>query len=176
MKTIIVASQNPVKVKAVNNAFERMFPDENFKIISVSVPSGVKDQPTSNEETLEGALNRANNAAKKLPEAEYWIGIEGGVDVKGEEMAAYAWVVIKSESITGKARTGTFYLPPAIAKLVYDGMELGSADDLVFDQNNSKQKSGAIGILTGDVITRTQLYEHAIILALIPFKNQELFV
>ena len=176
MKTIVVASQNPVKVKAVRNAFKRMFPEERFEILSVSVQSGVKDQPTSNDETLKGALTRAKNAANESPDAEYWVGIEGGVEIKGEEMAAYAWIVVQSNRMTGKSRTGTFYLPPAIADLVHDGLELGSADDLLFNEDNSKQKSGAIGILTGDVITRTQLYEHAIILALVPFRNQELFV
>jgi non-canonical (house-cleaning) NTP pyrophosphatase len=34
---------------------------------------------------------------------------------------------------------------------------------------------GAVGILTGDVLTRTTYYEPAIILALIPFKNPELY-
>jgi non-canonical (house-cleaning) NTP pyrophosphatase len=59
--------------------------------------------------------------------------------------------------------------------LIRQGKELGEADDIVFSQNNSKQANGAIGILTGDVIDRTSLYEHAVILALAPFKNLELY-
>jgi non-canonical (house-cleaning) NTP pyrophosphatase len=38
-----------------------------------------------------------------------------------------------------------------------------------------KQANGAIGILTGDVIDRTELYQHAVILALVPFKNDGLY-
>ena len=54
-------------------------------------------------------------------------------------------------------------------------MELGEADDIVFGQSNSKQKSGAVGLLTGDIIDRKSLYEEAVVLALIPFKNEELY-
>lgn len=74
-----------------------------------------------------------------------------------------------------KAKTATFFLPPAIASLIHAGKELGEADDIVFGQTNSKQKNGAVGILTGDLITRTSYYVDAIILACIPFKNIELY-
>jgi non-canonical (house-cleaning) NTP pyrophosphatase len=75
----------------------------------------------------------------------------------------------------GKGRTGTFLLPPAVAELIRQGKELGAADDIVFGRLNSKQDNGAVGLLTDDVIDRAQLYEHAMILALIPFKNKALY-
>jgi Protein of unknown function DUF84 len=75
----------------------------------------------------------------------------------------------------GKGRTGTFFLPEAVAELVRQGKELGEADDIVFSQVNSKQDQGAIGLLAGNVVDRTQLYTHAVILALIPFKNRVLY-
>ncbi len=175
MKTIVVASNNPVKVQAVRNGFERMFAGETFAIQTVSVPSGVRDQPASNVETLQGASNRARKAAEKLAQADYWVGVEGGIEDLGEEMTAYAWIVVISPTLSGKGRTGTFYLPPAVAKLVRQGRELGEADDLVFGRSNSKQENGAIGILTGDVVDRAALYEQAVILALVPFKNPKLY-
>jgi non-canonical (house-cleaning) NTP pyrophosphatase len=52
---------------------------------------------------------------------------------------------------------------------------LGEADDIVFGRSNSKQDNGAVGLLTDNVIDRAQLYEHAMILALIPFKNELLY-
>jgi len=75
----------------------------------------------------------------------------------------------------GKGKTGSFFLPQKVAELVRQGMELGEADDIVFGKKNSKQANGAIGILTDDVITRTTYYVPAIIMALIPFKNEELY-
>ena len=94
----------------------------------------------------------------------------------GDELSAFAWVVVLSpDGIEGKGRTGTFFLPPAVAELIHQGKELGEADDIVFAQSNSKQKNGAIGILTGDVIDRAALYVPAVIMALVPFKNPELY-
>jgi non-canonical (house-cleaning) NTP pyrophosphatase len=60
-----------------------------------------------------------------------------------------------------------------VADLIRQGKELGEADDLVFNRSNSKQDNGAVGLLTGNVIDRAQLYEQAVILALAPFKNTE---
>lgn len=172
---VIIASRNPVKIEAVKKAFTVMFPQEEFTFEGISVTSGVQDQPMNNIETFEGASNRAANAKAKFPEAHYWIGIEGGVEKNENELVAFAWIVIESHNKSGKARTGTFYLPKAIKQLIDEGKELGEADDLLFDQTNSKQKNGAVGILTGNAIDRTSLYSHAVILALIPFKNPDYY-
>jgi len=174
--TIVVASHNPVKIQAAVHGFQRMFPEEEFTVQNVSAPSGVSRQPQTNIETLQGALNRARGAARQLPSANYWVGIEGGVEetVTGE-MIAFAWVVVCDRQREGRGRTGTFYLPPAVADLIRQGKELGEADDIVFGRNNSKQENGAVGLLTGDVIDRAKLYEHAVILALVPFKNAALY-
>lgn len=172
---IVVASLNPVKIECVRRGFEKMFPDQQLEIIRVNVPSGVSKQPLTSAETLQGALNRAKNAQAEVPLADYWAGVEGGIEDVSREMSVFAWVVILSENQCGKGRTGTFFLPPAIADLVRQGMELGDADDLVFGRTNSKQGNGAIGLLTGDIIDRTSYYEPAVIMALIPFKNSTLY-
>jgi inosine/xanthosine triphosphatase len=187
MKKIVVASNNPVKIQAALNGFNRIFPDETFEATALEVPSGVSRQPGSDEETLRGARNRVAEARKRAPEADYWIGLEGGVGPSrvgmGEvdsgdkiaEMTAYAWIVVQSIDQTGESRTGAFTLPKAVADLVREGKELGEADDQVFGQTNSKQASGAIGLLTGGAVDRAQLYEQGVILALVPFKNPELY-
>ncbi len=171
MKNIVVASHNPVKLQATLSGFVKMFPDGEFQVQAVSVPSGVPDQPTSDEETLRGAHNRTDNAARAYGVGDYWVGIEGGIQEMLGEMLAFAWVVIRSGDRIGKSRTGTFVLPPGVADLIRQGYELGDADDKIFGKNNSKQEKGAVGLLTGNVIDRMQLYEQAVVLALIPFKR-----
>jgi inosine/xanthosine triphosphatase len=199
MKRIAVASSNPVKVRAALNGFARMFPYEQFEASSILVASGVSRQPRSDEETLRGARNRVEEAMKRAPEADFWVGIEGGVGKSRQEMAgktatglaseltagmtarmtarmtAFAWVVIHSKDQAGESRTGAFFLPRPVAELVAEGMELGEADDIVFGRTNSKQENGAIGLLTGNAVDREQLYEQAVILALVPFKNPGLY-
>ena len=174
-KKIIVASQNPVKADAVLRGFNHMFPDETFKIEGISAESGVSDQPMSDRETQEGASTRAENARKAAQGYDFWVGLEGGCEYQNGELVAFAWIVILTEDLKGSARTAVFQLPPQIQRLVESGLELGDADDRVFGRINSKQNSGAVGLLTGDVVTRSRLYEQAVILALIPFRNQHLY-
>jgi inosine/xanthosine triphosphatase len=175
LKKVVVASLNPVKRNAALAGLQRMFPAGKFSVEVVSVPSGVADQPMSDSETLEGALNRVNNARESMPEADFWIGIEGGVAYIGGELTAFAWVVVRSKELLGKARSGAFFLPQAVTELVEQGIELGTADDMVFQKTNSKQQGGAIGILTANALDRQQLYEQAVMLALVPFKNEQLY-
>lgn len=171
MKTIVVASENPVKLQAARHGFRSMFPGEEFAVQSVNVPSGVRPQPLSDAETLLGAQQRACAARQAQPGADYWIGIEGGLEDVNGELSAFAWVCILSNSLAGKGRTGAFFLPQQVAELVRQGKELGEADDIVFGLSNSKQKNGAVGILTDNAIDRAGYYTQAVILALIPFKN-----
>lgn len=175
MKRVIVASKNPVKIKAVCDGFQRMFLGESFEFIGVNAASGVSDQPGTDQETERGAIQRARNARTQNPGADYWVGVEGGVADDGDEMMAFAWVAVLSGDQLGRARTGAFFLPKPIAKLVRDGVELGEADDIFFGRVNSKQGDGAIGILTSNTVDRAALYEQAVILALARFRNPAFF-
>lgn len=98
MPRLIIASTNPVKVQAAVNGFRRMFPDQVLEIQSLNVESGVSPQPPMSIETLTGAINRAANAQQAVPDADYWIGIEGGIEDDGVEMLAFAWVVVRSHN------------------------------------------------------------------------------
>lgn len=171
---IAVASKNPVKIEAVREAFADCFVG-SFELESFSVPSGVSDQPLGNKETRQGATNRAEAVQKQNPGFDYYVGIEGGVTMLRGQMIAFAWMVIKNEENEGAARTSSFFLPPRVAELVLNGYELGEADDIVFKKENSKQENGAVGLLTNNVVVRKSLYKQAVILALIPFLNPELY-
>jgi inosine/xanthosine triphosphatase len=125
---------------------------------------------------LQGAKNRVANAIKQIPGAEFYIGMEGGVELKGDTMESFAWIFIqRKDGKTGTGRTGTFFLPKKLSYLILKGTELGQADDIVFGQNNTKQKMGTVGVLTENVIDRTEYYKQAVIFALIPFINPELY-
>ncbi len=175
MKKVIIASKNPVKIEATRMAFKRSFPEGNFEFKGVSVSSGVPEQPKGDKEVILGAKNRADNAMKSYSEADYWVGIEGGVEETEEGMGSFSWVVVKSKKQTGRAKGNVFFLPKKVIELIKKGKELGEADDIVFDDDNSKQKNGSVGILTNDIIDRTDYYYVALVLALIPFQNSNLY-
>ncbi len=175
MKKIYIGSANPVKLECTRNAFATVFPDNEFEFSGIPVKSGVNTQPIGEEETLKGALNRVEELINRFPDATFWIGIEGGIDIIEGHMYAFAWVVIKNKNKTGKARSATFELPDVLGKRVENGMELGDADDAYFKRSNSKHKDGTVGKLTHGRIDRIEFYKHALILALIPFTNPDLF-
>ena len=175
MMRVVIGSKNPVKIAAAQAAFEAAFPDETIDVQGVAVPSGVADQPFSDEETYLGAYNRSQAARLQMPSADFWVGIEGGVMLHGGEMSAFAWVAVTDGRLRGKARSATFFLPPEVARLVRAGKELGEADDIVFGRTNSKQKEGAVGLLTHGIITRQHLYFQPVVLALIPFLNRPMY-
>ncbi len=168
---IVVASKNPVKTQAALDGFVRAMPGQVFHVLAVDVASGVSDQPMTSDETLQGARNRAQNAQSVASDGDYFVGIEGGVEDTPQGLSVFAWIVVIGGQHVGQAQTGTFFLPDEVAKLVREGVELGEADDIVFKRHNSKQGNGAIGLLTRDVLDRRTYYEHAVILALVPFLN-----
>jgi inosine/xanthosine triphosphatase len=172
---VLVGSKNPVKISCTEDAFTRAF-NKSFLVEGINASSGVPEQPKGNRETLLGAKNRAFNSREIFPEANFWVGIEGGVDEDEKGMFAFAWIfIVDNRGKTSQSKTGTFYIPTAVANLVNEGMELGKADDLVFNQDNSKQQGGSVGILTHGIVDRSEYYRQAIILALIPFLNERLY-
>lgn len=172
---VIVSSNNPVKLEAVRIGFERIFPERVFEFSSVTVVSGVSNQPMTDAETLLGAKNRAEAARAARPEADFWAGLEGGAEAYEGRISTFAWIYIIGQEGHGKCRTATHELPDEISRLVAGGMELGDADDLFYHRKNSKKLNGSVGLLTKDLFTRTSLYVEAVMLALIPFRNPELY-
>ena len=176
MQTITIASANPIKANAMLTGFKSMFPAEQFTVRQALTSLSLPSQPATDEETMSCAEQRAFNIRELAPDSDSWVGIEGGVAAWPIGMGAFAWVVIVDrEGQVGRGRTGEFFLPEKIAALVRQGMELGEADDKVFSRKNSKHSSGAIGLLTAEAINREELYTPAVIFALIPFRNPELY-
>jgi inosine/xanthosine triphosphatase len=91
---VVVASHNPAKLQAVRDGFSRMFPVVMLSVQPVAAASGVAEQPFSDQDTLRGACQRAQNARELAPDASFWVGIEGGVQDCEGELAAFAWVVV----------------------------------------------------------------------------------
>lgn len=170
---VIITSRNPVKIGAVEEAFRLQFPGVSINFQPASIPSGVNDQPMSDEETRRGARNRVENAKNRFPDADFWVGLEGGLDFFDGKLMAFAWMVVgKRDSGISETRSATLPLPPRIQQLVEGGMELGDANDQVFSTLNSKQGGGAFGLLTDGRYTRESVYTQTLVLALIPFVHE----
>lgn len=167
---VIVASQNPIKIEAAKRAFTKMFPGETIDIESVSVASGVADQPMSTIETKQGAINRAHAAHEAVPDADFWVGQEGGLVDEGDSLRNVPWMCIINRNGTESSEHGASYtLPKPIEVLVRSGVELSQAGDQYFNETEIGKKGGVIQVLTKNSIDRTSYYEQALITSLIPF-------
>lgn len=169
MHKVVVGSINPVKVAATAAVLCRIYGDgssETVLVEPVAVESGVSHQPWGNEETLRGALNRAQ-AAQRASSATLGVGFEGGLlEVQGRVFTCAWCAVVRDDGAVGIAGGENVLLPPSVAADVRAGAELGPAMDVLTGIHNTKQGGGAIGALTGGWLDRQSAYEHLLTMAL----------
>lgn len=172
---IAVGSKNPVKIHAVELAFTQLWPTTTWDVVSIAVPSGISDQPMSDEEAITGAKNRAKLALEKLG-ADFGIGLEGGLHQIGEYWFDSGWMVVRDK--TGKEGIGSTvraHTPASMMQHIHAGKELGEVCDLVFGKVNSKQSEGQFGLLTKNAVTRTSAYRDGLLIALAAFVHPDLY-
>ncbi|MHC8469787.1 inosine/xanthosine triphosphatase [Plesiomonas shigelloides] len=169
MYHVVVASANPSKINAVSHAFKDVFGD--CRVEGIEVDSGVAAQPFGNEETRRGAYNRVRNAELVCPKADFWVGLEAGV----EGHQTFAWMVVSNGQTIGESRSASLTLPPQVLQALERGEELGPVMDQLTGEQNIKHKGGAIAVFTHGVLSRSKVYHQALILALIPFINPQWF-
>lgn len=172
---IAIGSKNPVKIAAVQDAFELVWPDENFVFEGSDVASGVPDQPMSDEESILGATNRAERALEALG-ADFGVGLEGGIQQIGEKYFDCGWIVVVDKD--GKKGVGSsirMAVPFKMIKMIKEGKELGTVVDIVFGTQNSKHAGGHFGLMTNSGVTRLSGYRDGVISALAAFIHPEVF-
>ncbi|ANE43636.1 inosine/xanthosine triphosphatase [Deinococcus puniceus] len=178
MRLVIVGSQNPAKVRPVQDVFGQLQPQA--VVVGRDVPSGVPDQPLGEEETRWGAVNRAW-AALKLAEAEqsadaWGIGLEGGVRLNADGNGwLFGMVAVAHSGKLETVRTAEMRLPPPVLARVQGGEELGSVMDDLLGTVDVKRGVGSVGVLTGGLADRADVWRMGLALALAPFLNAELY-
>jgi len=167
MKLVAVGSTNPVKVGAVEKIIQQIWPDT--KVFGVDVPSGISEQPFSEEETMLGATNRARLALQQLG-ADIGVGLEGGVQETPYGMFLCHWVVaLDQHGKIGRGCGTKLEIPAIIALELKQGKELGPVMDAYLGMHDVKKKHGAVGTFTNNMITRQEAFEHGLIYALAKF-------
>ena len=169
---IAVGSTNPTKVAAVRRAAVKVWPAA--EVVAVTVPSGVGEQPLSDDETIRGAVNRARNALAAVEGAQIGMGVEGGVQDTPHGLFVGGWAaVVDRDGSLGIGAGGRVLLPESIARRIRAGEELGPVMDDFSGRRNVKHGEGAIGIFTNGLIERTAALEIALTYALARFITPE---
>ena len=81
MLKVAIATTSIEKIDGIKETFSRFYHLEQSEIefYSMSVESGVPRQPFGNE-TYAGALNRVNAIRKKIPDMDFYISCEAGIE------------------------------------------------------------------------------------------------
>lgn len=171
---VAVGSTNPVKIGSARRVFAELYGE--IEVSGVEVASGVSHQPIGEEETVQGALNRAR-AALAATDADWGVGLEGGVAFESD---GSCWniqycVVAHRDGRTSIGKGGRFLLPPVIAQGIRAGGEVGPLIDSLTGQVDSKKKGGAIGFLTNGLVVREELYAQIVAAAMVRFLHPELY-
>lgn len=163
---LAVGSCNPVKVEASRLGFATFWPDLVWAVTACASPSGVRDQPMSDDEAREGATSRAHHALDTAA-ADFGVGLEGGLQKHGTHWFNSGWAVVVGKSgLVGVATTIRMAVPARLMEHVERGCELGVACDLVFGAKNSKQGEGHYGLMTAGLIDRTSAFRDAVVAAI----------
>ncbi len=164
---VVVGSTNPVKINATKRAFSLLGTHE---VIGMKVPSNVPDQPIG-EETWKGAMERAKQAFQF---GDIGVGIEGGIQKLYERWYAFGVVALYDGDFY-IGTSGWFELPPWIVNRLLEGTELGTIMGELSQDPNIKQKGGAIGLLTKNLLDRESLYYHGILNAFAHYLSKDLW-
>ncbi|WP_332649437.1 DUF84 family protein [Lysinibacillus sp. 54212] len=159
---IAIGTKNKAKTAAVEEVLRKYFNDVEF--VHYEVASGVSEQPFSDTETREGAINRAIRT-RELAQADLSFGLEGGVHQIDGVMYCCNWgaVALKNGHVISSAGA-QFTLPEEIAVKLREGGELGPIMDDFTKTRDTRHHAGAIGIFTNSLIDRKQMFQHIVML------------
>jgi inosine/xanthosine triphosphatase len=155
---IFIGTTNKAKTKAVQTISRMYYPEASF--INLEVDSLVSAQPMSNEETRQGAINRAKQLIGQQ-DTLFGIGLEGGVQQIDGVLYICNWGALVTNNGEIFTATGAgIPLPDEIAKQLLAGAELGPVMDVYTNRKGIRHDEGAIGVFTDGLITRSMMFEH----------------
>mgnify|MGYP001615032503 CR=1 FL=1 len=174
---INLGSKNPVKILALEEILNEYPLFTNFLVNSMSVDSGVSDQPLSINETIGGALNRAKNSFK---ECDYSVGIESGLMESIHARSGFFGFCACAIYNGIKINIGlscAFEYPPTMMEFVKKKININEAAYKLglTRELNVGYACGVISLLTFGRLNRKEYTKQAIRTALIPLENQRLY-
>lgn len=199
MNIFALGSLNPTKKKGLERALTLSPLLHPFQIVRVACPdykTEILGQPTTLEETVEGALHRAQFAyefcmhlgtfpSPQTSDFVYGVGVEGGLIPNKYASSGFLeqgyciiyWKTDGEERYTIGTNDG-FEHPPAVIKTVFDQrVDISEAYRRCGYTTEEKIGSGGgcIKILTHGKIDREEAVTNGILRALIPLENAEWF-
>lgn len=169
-KSIHVASLNKNKVNAVCEVFP------SYLVKGISCRSGVREQPISLEEIIEGAIYRAKSV---FDDCEYSVGIEDGIAPVPQTRSGYmnfcCCAVYDGERVFLGLGPAFEYPPQCTTRVIEDGITISEAFLPVSNKPEIGYEEGIIGWLTRGKMSRKDYTKIAVEMARIQMDNVELY-
>lgn len=160
---ILIGTHNKAKTRAVKKISSIYYPDAKFE--NKEVPSLVSDQPMSQEETRQGAINRAKQIMEGSEDALFGIGLEGGVQEIDGQLYICNWGALVTKNGQVFTATGAGVpLPQEVAEQLLAGAELGPVMDVYTNKIGIRHEEGAIGVFSSGLVNRSAMFEHIMLL------------
>ena len=198
--TIAAGSKRGPKLNAITEALQSfsaaLAHDTQFEVVGVEVESGVSHTPTSRDELMRGARQRAEALQQRARQSgadwQYFVGLEGGLDVVYEGAKIFnhsglqqnrhrrvfleSWAYVSDGARGHFGRSGSIELPGALAhEVLENGVELSIAIDRFAGAVGIRDAQGAWGVLSNNFITRQEAFRVAVITAFAPFYNAKMY-
>ncbi|MFX1328374.1 MAG: inosine/xanthosine triphosphatase [Promethearchaeota archaeon] len=182
---VCLGSLNPTKVRAVEEALTKFF--KIFKVYNIKTDSKVSNQPIGLKNIIKGAINRAKSSLnylmneKKIQNNIFGVGIEAGLAevpyTKTGFMDFQFCAIINGEKQISLGTGVAFEYPKFVIDQILQekDKEIGEIIGKLAGNENLKNESGAISFLSKNVITRKEILKEAVICAMLPFINKELY-
>lgn len=200
---IAIGSKRGPKLNAVREALEvfsaTLAPGTEFELVAVEVESGVSHTPASREELMRGARQRAEALMQVARDTgspwQYFIGLEGGLDVVHETASQNAmlltdglsriprrrvflesWAYVSDGAQGHYGRSGGIEIPELLAhEVLENGVELAVAIDRFAGAVGIRDAQGAWGVLSDNFVTRQEAFRLAVVAAFAPFYNARMY-
>jgi inosine/xanthosine triphosphatase len=177
---VAIGSRNRAKVSGVKKAFRGFFRGAEFK--EVDLTSRVKTQPMGLDETVEGARQRAELAIKE-GEADFGVGVEAGIirlaeENKGEGFFLNVQIaaVVDSAGRLSFGSSSGFPIPTKFVSLIEaEQAELDKYAHELTGAKKIREEEGVVYHLSKGRLSRVEMTEQCVSMALIPWLNKGTF-
>ena len=171
---IAVGTKNPAKIEGIKRAFARYFKDVEVRPIDSTRVA--KAQPRGLDEMATGATARAKYALS-VTGGDFGVGVEAGIFTIGPVYFDNQVGAIADRSGRVSLGHSAGYMLPreAMEELFREGKELERWAEKVSGINEVGDKGGLVNFLTRGVMTRADLTEQCVVMALAPRLHRDVY-
>ncbi|MDQ6985095.1 MAG: inosine/xanthosine triphosphatase [Candidatus Dojkabacteria bacterium] len=159
---IVLSSTNKAKKKAVEEIISKYYPEACLECVDVD--SGVSKTPDTDEEGIDGCINRIQKAKDQIGNADGYIGLEGIITKNKYGTFICGWCVIELNSNMGFGCSAKVKIPKFIAEKITTFGELSSLVKAKYPSKLVEEIDviGTNGIITNKGYTRVNEFVDAL--------------